>query len=76
MKRFLQAASFSVHHCRAPQGPRAAVPRRILDSNARPGSGGGEAGVGKEGVVSACTCWKGLSQKTVKSPLQEVGKTG
>lgn len=38
--------------------------------------GGGGGGAGKEGVVSSCTRWKGLSQKTVTSPLQEVGKTG
>lgn len=52
------------------------MPCRILEGNARPGSDGRAAGVGKEGVVSSCTCWKGLSEKTLKSPLQGVGKTG
>lgn len=33
MKGFLQAESFSVHHCRAPHGPRAAVPCRVLKGN-------------------------------------------
>lgn len=40
-----------------------------------PGSGGRGAGLGEEGVVSAYAPWEGLSQKTVKSPLQKVGKT-
>lgn len=32
--------------------------------------------MGKEAVVNSCTGWKGLSQETVNSPSQEVGRTG